>query len=238
MKKGILVILAIMYCFSTFAQIKRVNPREHKVNFGIKGGFNSSMYFVDEFKIQDVTIDEIQNNYKVGYFGAMFIRINIKRHFIQPELHYTLSKCEIEFDKRGSQHPAIKPDYAFINATIRTVELPLLYGYNFVKAYPYGMYFFVGPKVKYVWTQKSKLEFNNFDRSGISEDLYPVNLSAVAGIGVTISNIFFDFSYEIGLHNISRSVIYESPGGSKESTSDMTIKRRNNILNFSLGVIF
>ena len=79
-------------------------PNTKKINFGIKAGFNSTMFMVSELKIKDVTIDEFQNNYKIGYFGSLFMRINMKKHFIQPEVSYNVGKCEIIFDKLGSQH--------------------------------------------------------------------------------------------------------------------------------------
>ena len=105
-------------------------PNTKKVNFGIKAGFNSSMFMVSELKIKDVTIDEVQNNYKIGYFGALFMRINMKKHFIQPEVSYNVSKCEITFDKLGSQHPAIEPDYASVQSVLHSVDFPILYGYS------------------------------------------------------------------------------------------------------------
>ena len=40
-------------------------PNTKKINFGIKAGFNSSMFLVSKLKIKDVTIDEVQNNYKI-----------------------------------------------------------------------------------------------------------------------------------------------------------------------------
>ena len=40
-------------------------PNTKKINIGIKAGFNSSMFMVSELKIKDVTIDEVQNNYKI-----------------------------------------------------------------------------------------------------------------------------------------------------------------------------
>ena len=197
------------------------------------------MYYIDEFKIKDITINEVQNNYKVGHFGAIFLRINMKKHFIEPELSYHVSKSEISFDKRGSQHPDIEPDYASAYSTIHTIEMPLLYGYNFIKEGPYGMAFFVGPKLKYILSSKSKLEFTNFDQKGINEKLYPVNMNVVAGVGVNISNIFFDFRYEVGLRNISKSVTYiESDSEGTEEVANIIFKRRSNLLSFSLGVIF
>lgn len=239
--KQLFFLIAFFMIFSSqvFSQNHWKEPHQRKVNFGIKGGFNSSMYLVDKFKIKDVTIDEIQNNYKVGYFGAVFLRLNFKRHFIQPEFIYSVSKCEIIFDKKGSQHPDIEPDYASINCTLRWIELPVMYGYHFIRSGRYGMSFFVGPKFKYIWKQRSKLEFSNFDQKGINEELYPFNISAVIGLGVNISNIFFDFRYELGIHNISKSVIYDniSPSG-EEQLSTMIFDRRCNVLSFSLGVIF
>ncbi len=113
-------------------------PNTKKINFGIKAGFNSSMFMVSKLKIKDVTIDEVQNNYKIGYFGALFMRINMKKHFIQPEVSYNVSKGEITFDKLGSQHPAIEPDYASVQSVLHSVDFPVLYGYNVVKKGPYG----------------------------------------------------------------------------------------------------
>ena len=87
-------------------------PNTKKVNFGFKAGFSSSKFMVSELKIKDATIDEVQNNYKIGYFGSVFMRFYMKKHFIQPEISYNVSKGEIVFDKLGSQHPDIEPDYA------------------------------------------------------------------------------------------------------------------------------
>ena len=127
---------------TAFAQDRNADkverPNTKKINFGIKAGFNSSMFMVSELKIKDVTIDEVQNNYKIGYFGAIFMRFNIKKHFIQPEESYNVSKGEITFDKLGSQHPAIEPDYASVQSVLHSIDFPVLYGYNVVKKGPYG----------------------------------------------------------------------------------------------------
>lgn len=214
-------------------------PNNSRFNIGVKAGFNASMFLVSDFKIQDVTINEIQNNYRVGYFGALFMRINMKKHFVQPEVSYNVSKCEIMFDKLGSHHPDIEPDYASVFSVIHSVDFPVLYGYNVVKNGPYGMSIFVGPKLRYIWGKKNEITFENFDQKGIDERLYPFNLSAVIGVGVSISRIFFDFRYEQGLHNISKSVTYDSIN-TDESTgvSNIIFRRRDQVLSFSFGVIF
>lgn len=220
-------------------QEKMERPNTRKVNFGIKAGFNSSMFLVSDFKIKDVTIDEIQNNFQIGYFGALFMRINMKRHFLQPEISYNISRCEITFDKLGSQHPDIEPEYASVASSIHSIDFPMLYGYNVVKEGPYGMSLFAGPKVRYIWGRQNTITFDNFDQKGIQEELYPFNVNVVVGVAVNISRIFFDFRYEQGLRNISKSVTYDSlnPDGSL-GVSDITFRRRDNVLSFSLGVIF
>ncbi len=39
---------------------------------------------VSKLKIKDVTIDEVQNKYKIGNFGALFMRIQHEETFHQP----------------------------------------------------------------------------------------------------------------------------------------------------------
>lgn len=241
MKRTLLLIATLIAttCFlfgQESSQKKAERPNNRKVNFGIKAGFNSSMFMVSEFKIKDVTIDEIQNNYEIGYFGAVFMRVNIKKHFIQPEVSYNVSKCEIVFDKLGSQHPDIAPDYASVESVIHSIDIPLLYGYNVVKEGPYGMSIFVGPKLRYIWGKRNEITFDNFDQKGIQERLHPFNASAVIGVGVNISRIFFDFRYEQSLFNISKSVTYDAIGSAE--TSKIIFHRRDSALSFSLGVIF
>lgn len=245
MRRTFLLFLAMgtLFCSPAFAQkgqkeeVKRHTQRN--VNFGIKAGFNSSMFLVSTLKIKDVTIDEFQNNYRIGYFGSIFMRFNANRHFIQPEVSYNVSKCEITFDKLGAQHPDIEPDYASVNSVLHSIDFPVLYGYNVVKEGPYAMSIFFGPKIRYLWGKKNEITFDNFDQKGIHEKLYPWNVSAVIGVGVNISRIFFDFRYEQSLRNISKSVTYENinPDGTT-GVSAITFHRRDSALSFSLGVLF
>ena len=179
-------------------------PNTKKINFGVRAGFNSSMFMVSELKIKDVTIDEVQNNYKIGY-----------------------------------QHPAIEPDYASVQSVLHSIDFPVLYGYNVVKKGPYGMSIFAGPKLRYLWGKKNEITFSNFDQKGIHEKLYPFNISAVIGVGVNISRIFFDFRYEQGIGNISKSITYDNINSDGSTgISRIIFDRRDSALSFSLGFIF
>ena len=233
-----LLLLLLLSC-PIRAQEGNETFSDKRINFGIKGGFNSSIYFIDHFQIGDMPARSMQNNYKVGYVASAFMRVNFKRHFLQPELSYSVSKSEITFDRNTSGSADAEPIYAGIDATIRTIDLPVAYGYNFIQSPPYEMYFFAGPRFKYVWKQKSRMRFFNFGEGEVTERLHPFNVSAVFGIGVRISRILFDFQYDIGIFNISKNATYRAidDAGNAE-TVPMAFRRRNSLLSFSLGAIF
>lgn len=114
--------------------------------------------------------------------------------------------------------------------------MPLLYGHHIIKKSNYGMAMFLGPKIKYIWKSKSNTSFSNFGYDDIKEDLHRYSVNAVLGLGVNISNLFFDFRYEQGLNNISKTI----NAVDKETGNPAYIKvnRTASQLNFSLGFIF
>ena len=231
----IVLIIFLVPATAQQSRIERINSKT--VNFGFRAGFNSSMYLVSDFRINDVTIDELHNTtFKIGYYGAAFMRLNFFKHYLQPEFSYQVSRCEISFDKLGSQHPEIEPDYATIYSKIHSFEVPVLYGYHIIKEGPYGLSVFGGPKVKYLLNNLNEIKFDNFEQKNMEEELYPLNIGLVFGVAVNISNIFFDFRYEQGLSNISKSVTYDNMVN--RESSEIIFNRRDNILSFSLGIIF
>lgn len=221
------------------------HQKEHPVNFGIKGGFTSSLFLVSQFSVNGVAIDEVQNNYKIGYFGSLFMRINFDRHFLQPEISYNVNRCNITFEKPLPDDAPIGtiPPEASITSSIHSIDVPVIYGYNFIKEGPYSLAVFGGPKVRYIWDKKSEVSFENFDLQNIQEELRPLNLSFTAGVSVTISRVFFDFRYDIGLHNISKRVTYDAPANDNAADETSTVneirfRRKDNVLSFSFGVFF
>ena len=64
-----------------------------------------------------------------------------------------------------------------------------------------------------------------------------MNVSLTAGVAVTISRIFFDFRYDIGLHNISKRISYkpvydENAGEEVPLANQIRFHRRENVLSF------
>ena len=90
-KKAILSLMLLAGTAVLASASDRVSTDKNKrasINFGVKGGFNSTMLFADYFTIGGVKVSNTQNNYKVGYFTSFFLRANFKHHFIQPEISY------------------------------------------------------------------------------------------------------------------------------------------------------
>lgn len=213
------------------------HPHDRPVNFGMKGGFTSSLFLVSNLTLNGVTINEVQNNYKIGYFGSIFMRINFDHHFLQPEISYNVNRCNITFERPTSDD--VPMEMASITSSIHSIDIPVIYGYNVVKESPYSLAVFGGPKLRYIWNKKSEVTFENFEQQDLSEKLRPLNVSFTLGVAVTISRVFFDFRYDIGLHNISREVIYEhSSNEENPSTDKIRFHRRDNVLSFSLGIFF
>jgi len=97
----------------------------------------------------------------------------------------------------------------------------------------------IGPRLGYVCRHKSSEEFEGFGYCGTKEELHPTHLSSVIGLGVDIADIFCDLRYEIGLTNISKSIIHEKDtDGIMSQEIGILIDRHRNVLSFSLGVMF
>ncbi len=216
-----------------------VTLKQPRFNVGVKAGFNSSMFFTDEISINGKKLEMAQNNYKVGYLAAVFCRFNLKKHhFIQPEFSCNITQGSVSIPFTLANSELLKEN-ALIKKKTTTLDIPILYGYKFIDVHPYGMAFFIGPKITWIWKQHSSTEFTGFYQQEIKEEQHPLQYSGVIGLAVNVSNIFFDFCYEIGLHNTIRSMTYNSNlTESPYNEGKIQLQQRKNILSFSVGVIF
>lgn len=245
------VVLQTIYCLfliyislqnSVYAQNTGARDKAEKdkvFNFGIKGGFTSTNFIVDNVEVGNYSIEKVQNNYRIGYFGTLFTRFNIKRHYIQPEISYTINKGEIRFEKWGKEAEILNPTFSKATTEVHSIDIPILYGYNTIKERHYGLSVFAGPKIRIHLNPESNTKFNNFTIEGLVEDLDKFSPLMVAGASVNIYNVFFDFRYEHGLSNISKN-IYSTKNEifSAKSNNKIRINRWYSAINFSLGLMF
>lgn len=229
---------AILFTLFFLGTIVYAQKRSHSlVNYGVKGGFSSTIYEVRELVVEDMPINEFMAKSEISSFYTFFLRTNINRHYLQTEASYNISNYTIEFSS-DQWNPAAQPtDLSVIGTRIIGIEVPLYYGYHILKEGAYGMSFYMGPKAKFVLTDISKHQFINFPYTHLEEGIYPINYSLMIGMGINISRIFFDFSFEYGLHNISKeftTIDFENVS----STQALRFNRRKNVLSFSVGFMF
>lgn len=235
-KSIIIAITAILLSLGVAAQGNKDN--KSRVNAGLKIGFHAATYNNTDFCIDGYEYDNsiIQSN-KIGYSVTPFIKVNYKRLYIQTEANLSLSRHYFEFIETNSNENETPmytensktPEYKL---TTYCIQVPLLLGYNFVESYPYTMSVFTGPKAKFVFTAHDKQEFMHFKYNYLREQLEPILYYWEIGLGVTISRFCFDFVYDVGLSNNAKGIL--SPNEGKKFKS----KRSDNLLSFSIGIIF
>ena len=235
MKRHIAIILLSLCCLSS---LQARQKKEQLINFGVKTGFSSTMYEVQQLQIADRPINEYTTKSEISSFYTAFARFNInRRHYLQTEASYNISNYTIVFATQQWDTNAFPQDLSSISTKITGIEAPLFYGYHIIKEGPYGMSFYAGPKAKLILTNNSRHHFVNFPYESISETIRPINFSLLIGMGINIRNVFFDFSFEYGLHNISKGFTVVD-FDEYTSYDDFIFNRRKSVLSFSIGFIF
>lgn len=232
MKRQAVIILAILCCAMTYAQPRK----ESLVNYGVKAGFSSTIYDIIDLRVNTQPISSYTAKSEISSFFTAFARFNIKKHYLQTEVSYNISNYSIYFPTAQWDPSANKTEQSVISTKINGIEIPLYYGYHIMKEGPYGMSFYIGPKAKFVHAGYCEHIFENFPYKHIKESIYPVNFSMMFGVGINISRVFFDFSLEYGLHNISQGI--EATDNSDDiNGGGIVFDRRKNVLSFSIGFI-
>ena len=228
--------LGILLLLCSIVPLHARQQQDPVVNFGVKTGFSSTIYHVQQFSITGIPINEYDAKSEISSFYTAFARVNIQRSYLQTELSYNISNYSIVFATQQWVNGAIPHDISSIRTKITGLEVPLFYGYHIMKEGPYGMSFYAGPKAKLILTDYSHHHFENFTYTDISETIRPINFSLMVGLGVNIRRVFFDFSFEYGLRNISKG--FTTTDATEYTSTDAIIfDRRKNVLSFSIGFL-
>lgn len=234
------IVIACCFFLPVVARDKKTD--RDRFNFGVKAGVNAPFLDLSNFTIDGVEYPKPALSSRVGYLFAVFSRVNFNRHYIQLEAstHYTQSEVAFDltdfFPELSIESPqTIQP----VSIKMRTLEFPLLYGYNFVKNGPYELSFFVGPKLKYVFKTKRIIDGNPIERINFEERIRPITANMVIGVGTSISNLLLDVRYEFGMMNISESATYQYTSATGEARhGTVGLNRVMNQICFSVGMVF
>lgn len=229
--RSLIICILLLFPLSLGAQ---ESDNRIRVNAGLKVGFQAITYNNPTFGIDGYTYNEntIQSN-KVGYTVAPFLRLSHGRFYIQTEAALGITRHSFDFtDTREGSIAGIAPNIPIYDLRTYCLQVPILFGYNFVMQSSYGMSFFTGPKTKFIFTAHDRQLFKHFAYDDLEEVLEKKTYYWGVGLGVKIYNVFFDFVYDLGLTAPSKFI--RAPKVRKEFST----KRRDNILSFSVGIIF
>lgn len=208
-------------------------------NWGAKVGFNSILPVINSLIVDGVSIDS-KVEYKVGYMGALFFRLNIDRFFLQPTIawHHTEAKLLFTMPDVSNLSQPTTPTMQMsdqLNLKIHSLEAPVMIGYNVVKEKQFGLSIMAGANVKYNYQIRYTTNLDNYsDEYTTDDNQFRVNL--VGGIGVTLWQLFFDFTYEVGLNHRERN--FKRVEDNVPLPGEIVLDKRLNMMGFSLGVLF
>ena len=229
--KTLLLFILLSTPLYTHSQESRKKP---EFNIGIKAGFHALTYNDPEFDIDGYKFDKncIHSN-KIGYTITPFARITYKSLYIQSEATFGVTYHSFDFnDSKRNSDGNFVPNNTVYNLRTYSAQIPILVGYNFVDRSKFGMSVFTGPRTKFIFSSRSRQEFKHFNDATLEEVLCKKVYYWEVGLGVKIDKVFFDFAYDIGLSDASKFIKSNATGKTFNSS------RRDNVLSFSVGMIF
>lgn len=227
------LIICILLLFPCLLGAQESDKRL-RFNAGLKVGFQAVTYNDPTFGIEGYTYNSntIQSN-RIGYTVSPFMRLSRGRLYIQIESAFGITRHSFDFtDTRESNIEKITPNIPQYDLKTYCLQVPILFGYEFVKQEKYGMSVFTGPRIKFTFTSHDDQQYRHFAYDDLHEVLKKQTYYWEIGLGIKIHNVFFDFVYDMGLTDASEYI--EAPKVKKHFKSE----RKDNILSFSVGMIF
>ncbi len=177
MKKIFLAAVICMFSSALFAQLS--SP----INFGLHAGLVSTKM---DSKIPDAsTVKDKADN---GMMLGAFLRINLNKWYLQPELNYVSRKSEIVVNGTG---------YDF---KTKSLDVPILLGYKIVKLPAFKLRAFAGPVASFkIDDSFSKTFEDKYNDPSFESAVW----NAKVGAGVDVWKLTLDVDYEFGLTDVS-----------------------------------
>lgn len=179
MKKIFLIAIVCMFSSALSAQLS--SP----VNFGLHAGLVST-----EMSYKDASVNNIREESKNGMMIGAFLRVNLNKWYLQPELNYVTRKAKFEQDFEGTTFSA--------NVKTKSLDVPILLGYKIVKLPAFKLRAFAGPVASFTIDDSFKSTIGEVD-----EDFEGAVWNAKVGAGVDVWKLTLDVDYEFGLTDVS-----------------------------------
>lgn len=243
MKRLLFIGIGVLCLVSLKAQKTYTPPPEKVFHVGATVGFNAAYPIVNSLTVNGESLENIQVTQKVGNLGSLFFRVNMDRFFIQPSITWSRYEGELQFNLPESLLPETvlaESNTNMLNAELSmrkdALQVPVLIGYHIVREGPYALSLMAGPTFKYNYKVTYESTARETKQEFISES-NPFGVNIGLGLAVRIWQLFFDFSYELGLNYTESDFRSKNPAYSM-SDYDVRINMRNDVFSFSIGVMF
>ncbi|WP_461637318.1 porin family protein [Labilibaculum euxinus] len=175
MKKIFLAAVICMFSSALFAQLS--SP----VNFGLHAGLVST-----KADYENSSLSSIKEESKNGMMVGAFLRINLNKWYVQPELNYVSRKSEVSLEGIP------------FDLKTKSLDVPILLGYKIVKLPAFKLRAFAGPVASFKIDDSFKNTLGEID-----EDFNGAVWNAKVGAGVDVWKLTLDVDYEFGLSDVS-----------------------------------
>jgi hypothetical protein len=225
-----ILFLSIFWIAGQKSDAQFKNYQYSVLNWGLRAGLNTFSSDYNEFYLRDVRLEGSTKN-KVGYNLTGFVRINLGRFFMQPELAWNIYKHNLSFTLEGTDDvPYSTPVEMSIRSYAANVNV--LVGFNIIKDGPFIFNFLLGPSFKSIYNT----DYNIKGRGDFSNNRSYYKYTGVTGFSFNISKIHFSVRYEF--NRPDSDIHLNEISGIPESLQGVYIHKNENILNFSFGFIF
>lgn len=213
---------------------KILNTTDKNFNWGGKIGCNAVFPIINTLAINGVSMENIQQHYRVGYQATLFARINFDKIFIEPSLMWINTENELRFTlpKSDSESATMGSATNYLENTNRLIEMPVMIGYYLVRENPYALTLSVGPTFKYNYKNTYFTHLTDVAREYESDNT-PFGVGIAMGMGISIGKLFLNFNYEFGLNELDTK--FKEIGSNVRDDKALHMEKRTNMFSFSLG---
>ncbi len=222
--------LIMAFCLSAEPIAAQAEKKTHVLNWGIKAGLNAPVSIDYEPMYDDTLMEGGSITNKVGYTVSIFSRINLDEFFFQPELSWNVYKQQLSFivPRLGADTGiATSLDMKYYSA-----NLSMLAGYNIIHNGPYIFSALLGAAFRFNYETDFKFD----PQSDFNTHKPDYNYLGIAAVSFVIDKVFFEFRYEFNFPN--SNVSFSEISGADESIKSVALRKKDNMLSFSCGLIF
>lgn len=166
-------------------------------NFGIKAGYNSSLSFDNLSDVQsgEYNLSDVKTELSSGFHAGAFVRLNINKVYLQPELLYNMQKKDYRFNIADAGNLSVDKFVRF-----STVDIPVLLGVKLLDLKVANLRVFAGPKFRL--NAGSEVSYENLDNATINTselegDFKDSTVGLEAGAGIDVLMLSLDFRFNM-----------------------------------------